>query len=77
MVPMIANIGAHSEPVQLNLNKLEAQNIPLTIRLIDTVTTQMLLKTAISRKLQDQELKCRHHYQANSNQPSAARCGRN
>ncbi len=52
----IANVGVHGKPVQLNLNKLWAQNITLTTRLVDTVTTPLLLKTVISGKLQPQQL---------------------
>ena len=44
----IANIGVHGKPVQLNLDKLWAHNITLTTRLVDTVTTPMLLKTVTS-----------------------------
>lgn len=52
----IANIGVHGKPVQLNLDKLWAHNITLTTRLVDTVTTPMLLKTVRSGKLQPQKL---------------------
>jgi alcohol dehydrogenase len=47
----IANVGVHGKPVQLNLDKLWSHNITLTTGLVDTVTTPMLLKTVISRKL--------------------------
>ncbi len=57
----IAIIGVHGKPVQLNLDKLWAQNITLTTRLVDTVTTPMLLKTVISGKLQPQQL-ITHHF---------------
>ena len=52
----IANIGVHGKPVQLNLDKLWAHNITITTRLVDTVTTPMLLKTVRSGKLQPQKL---------------------
>jgi alcohol dehydrogenase len=52
----IANIGVHGKPVQLNLDKLWAHNITLTTRLVDTVTTPMLLKTVVSGKLQPKRL---------------------
>jgi alcohol dehydrogenase len=52
----IANVGVHGKPVQLNLDKLWAQNITLTTRLVDTVTTLMLLKTVASGKLQPKHL---------------------
>jgi len=57
----IANVGVHGKPVQLNLDKLWAQNITLTTRLVDTVTTPMLLKTVISGKLQPRQL-ITHHF---------------
>ncbi len=44
----IANVGVHGKPVQLNLDKLWAQNITLTTRLVDTVTTPMLFKTVMA-----------------------------
>jgi alcohol dehydrogenase len=57
----IANVGVHGKPVQLNLDKLWAQNITLTTRLVDTVTTPMLLKTVVSGKLQPGQL-ITHHF---------------
>lgn len=40
----IANIGVHGKPVQLHLEKLWDRNIAVTTRLVDAVTTPMLLK---------------------------------
>jgi alcohol dehydrogenase len=57
----IANIGVHGKPVQLNLDKLWSHNITLTTGLVDTVTTPMLLKTVVSRKLQPDQL-ITHHF---------------
>jgi alcohol dehydrogenase len=57
----IANIGVHGKPVQLNLDKLWSHNITLTTRLVDTVTTPMLLKTVVSRRLQPEQL-ITHHF---------------
>jgi alcohol dehydrogenase len=57
----IANVGVHGKPVQLNLDKLWAQNITLTTRLVDTVTTPMLLKAVVSGKLQPGQL-ITHHF---------------
>lgn len=57
----IANIGVHGKPVQLNLDKLWSHNITLTTRLVDTVTTPMLLKTVVSGKVQPQQL-ITHHF---------------
>lgn len=58
----IANIGVHGKPVQLNLDKLWYHNITLTTRLVDTVTTPMLLKTVMSGKIQPQKL-ITHHFE--------------
>jgi len=57
----IANIGVHGKPVQLNLDKLWSYNITLTTGLVDTVTTPMLLRTVVSRKLQPEQL-ITHHF---------------
>ncbi len=47
----IANVGVHGKPVELHLEKLWDRNISLTTRLVDTVTTPMLLKVVNSGKL--------------------------
>ena len=47
----IANIGVHGEPATLHLEKLWDRNITLTTRLVDTVTTPMLLRMLSSGKL--------------------------
>ena len=52
----IANIGVHGKSVELHLEKLWAQNITITTRLVDTVTTPMLLKNVMSGKLQPNKL---------------------
>ncbi|MGE5398806.1 MAG: zinc-dependent alcohol dehydrogenase family protein [Ignavibacteriales bacterium] len=52
----IANIGVHGKSVDLHLEKLWAMNITITTRLVDTVTTPMLLKTVTSGKLQPEKL---------------------
>lgn len=57
----IANIGVHGKPVQLNLDQLWHHNITLTTRLVDTVTTPMLLKTVMSGKIQPNRL-ITHHF---------------
>ena len=57
----IAVIGVHGKPVQLNLEKLWSHNITLTTRLVDTVTTPMLLKTVKSGKIQPKQL-ITHHF---------------
>lgn len=52
----IANVGVHGQPVSLKLEKLWAHNITLTTRLVDTVTTPMLLKTVVSKRLEPRRL---------------------
>ena len=46
----IANIGVHGVKVDLHLERLWSHNITITTRLVDTVTTPMLLKTVQSRQ---------------------------
>jgi alcohol dehydrogenase len=57
----IANIGVHGKPVELKLDRLWAHNITITTRLVDTVTTPMLLKTVGSGKLKPAQL-ITHHF---------------
>jgi len=57
----IANVGVHGKSVELHLEKLWAQNITITTRLVDTVTTPMLLKTVSSGKLEPEKL-ITHHF---------------
>ena len=52
----IANVGVHGKPVELHMEKLWDRNISLTTRLVDTVTTPMLLKVVRSGKLQPGKL---------------------
>jgi len=52
----LANIGVHGKPVVLHMEKLWDRNISLTTRLVDTVTTPMLLKVVRSGKLQPGKL---------------------
>jgi alcohol dehydrogenase len=58
---IIANIGVHGKPATLHLEKLWAKNISITTRLVDTVTTPMLLKTVESKKL-DAKLLVTHRF---------------
>ncbi len=53
---IIANIGVHGKSAELHLEKLWSQNISITTRLVDTVTTPMLLKTIQSKKLDSKKL---------------------
>ncbi|OBT67849.1 hypothetical protein VE03_02519 [Pseudogymnoascus sp. 23342-1-I1] len=48
---VIANVGVHGTKVDLHLEKLWAQNIGITTRLVDTVTTPMLLKLLSAGKI--------------------------
>ena len=57
----IANIGVHGKSALLHLETLWARNITITTRLVDTVTTPMLLKTVQSKKLNPNQL-ITHHF---------------
>lgn len=48
---VIANIGVHGVKVDLHMEKLWAANIAITTRLVDTVTTPMLLNLLEAKKL--------------------------
>src|SRR6202165_2009489 len=48
---VIANIGVHGVPVALHLECLWDRNITITTRLVDTVSTPMLLDILQSRKI--------------------------
>jgi alcohol dehydrogenase len=52
----IANVGVHGKSVTLKLEKLWAHNITLTTRLVDTVTTPLLMKSVLAGKLQPRRL---------------------
>jgi alcohol dehydrogenase len=58
---IIANIGAHGLKADLHLEKLWDRNIAIATRLVDTVTTPMLLKTVQSRKIDPKRL-ITHHF---------------
>ncbi|MDI1351966.1 MAG: zinc-dependent alcohol dehydrogenase family protein, partial [bacterium] len=57
----IANIGVHGIKADLHLERLWSQNITITTRLVDTVTTPMLLKTISAKKI-DPNLLISHHF---------------
>jgi alcohol dehydrogenase len=57
----IANIGVHGTKADLHLEKLWSQNISITTRLVDTVSTPMLLKTVQSGKI-DPRLLITHRF---------------
>ena len=52
----IANVGVHGKSVPLHLETLWSQNITITTRLVDGVTTLLLLKTIMSGKLLPKQL---------------------
>lgn len=58
---VIANIGVHGSKVDLHLERLWSHNISITTRLVDTVTTPMLLKTVESKKI-DPKLLITHRF---------------
>jgi alcohol dehydrogenase len=60
----IANIGVHGVSVPLHLESLWSRNITITTRLVDTVTTPLLLRTVMTGKLKPRQL-ITHHFQLN------------
>jgi alcohol dehydrogenase len=52
----LANVGVHGKPVELHIEKLWSQNITLTTRLVDTISTSMLLKVVQSGRLEPRRL---------------------
>ena len=57
----IANIGVHGTKVALHLERLWDRNITITTRLVDTVSTPMLLNILRSHKI-DPKLLITHHF---------------
>jgi len=60
----IANIGVHGKSVELHLENLWSKNVTITTRLVDTVSTPMLLRSIVFGKLQPAKL-ITHHYKLN------------
>lgn len=58
---VIANVGVHGVKADLHLERLWSHNITITTRLVDTVTTPMLLKTVASHKIDPKKL-ITHHF---------------
>ena len=52
----IANVGVHGKPVEFHLERLWSYNITLTTRLVDTVTTPMLLGLVQAGRLDAKKL---------------------
>jgi alcohol dehydrogenase len=61
----IANIGVHGTKVALHLERLWDRNITITTRLVDTVSTPMLLNIIKSHKI-DPKLLITHRFKLNS-----------
>lgn len=57
----IANIGVHGVKADLHLERLWSHNITITTRLVDTVTTPLLLKSVITNKIDAKQL-ISHHF---------------
>jgi alcohol dehydrogenase len=57
----IANIGVHGTSVALHLESLWSKNITITTRLVDAVTTSLLLKTVMAGRLKPKQL-ITHHF---------------
>lgn len=53
---VIANVGVHGVKADLHLEKLWDRNIAITTRLVDTVSTPMLLKTVRAGRLDPKKL---------------------
>lgn len=53
---VIANIGVHGVKAELHLERLWDRNIAITTRLVDTVSTPMLLKTVQAHKIDPMRL---------------------
>lgn len=61
----IANIGVHGKSVVLHMEDLWSKSITITTRLVDTVTTPMLLKTVLANKVKPSKL-ITHHFSLNN-----------
>ncbi|OKO87679.1 alcohol dehydrogenase [Bradyrhizobium sp. NAS80.1] len=58
---IVANAGVHGVKVDLHLELLWSRNISITTRLVDTVSTPMLLKTVASKRIEPKRL-ITHHF---------------
>ena len=58
---VIANVGVHGIKADLHLERLWSHNITITTRLVDTVTTSMLLKTVQFKRI-DPKLLITHRF---------------
>ncbi len=53
---VVANIGVHGKKVELHLETLWSHNVTITTRLVDTVSTPMLLRTLQSKRINAKRL---------------------
>jgi alcohol dehydrogenase len=53
---VVANVGVHGVKADLHLEKLWDRNVAITTRLVDTVSTPMLLKTVRAGRLDPRQL---------------------
>jgi alcohol dehydrogenase len=53
---VVANVGVHGVKADLHLEQLWDRNISITTRLVDTVSTPMLLKTVRAGRLDPKRL---------------------
>ena len=58
---VIANVGVHGVKVDLHLEKLWDRNVTITTRLVDTISTPMLLKSVKSQRI-DPKLLITHRF---------------
>ncbi len=52
----VANVGVHGKPVELRLDRLWSHNVTITTRLVDTVTTPLLLNLLQAGRLNPKPL---------------------
>jgi len=57
----IANVGVHGKPVSLHLERIWDRNLTITTRLVDTVSTPMLLRMVRAHKIDPNRL-ITHHF---------------
>lgn len=58
---VLANVGVHGAPVELHLETLWDRNLSITTRLVDTVSTPMLLRTVAAGRIDATQL-ITHHF---------------
>ena len=53
---VVANVGVHGAKADLHLEELWSRNITITTRLVDTVSTPMLLKTVTAQRVSPEKM---------------------